>query len=287
MKQDEVLRILEGSYDLHIHPIPSHVPRCLDDFELVEQAASYQMAGVMIKNHYESTAARAALVNRRMSHLCTRAYGGVVLNWPAGGLNPYAAESALKLGASFVWMPTRDSAHCLKSGDMPGDFFTRPGISVIDEEGKLLPVVYDIFDVIKKYDAVLATGHLSPAESMMLCKAGRKAGIHMVLTHPEWERTQIDAASQKEMADLGVWIEKNWYNIAEGNCSAEQMAANIKAVGAHRIFLATDRGQAGKETPVEGYIRFIKVLHDQGIPTEDLITMAQKVPAELLNRSIP
>ena len=266
MKQDEVLRILEGSYDLHIHPIPSHVPRCLDDFELVEQAASYQMAGVMIKNHYESTAARAALVNRRMSH--------------------YAAESALKLGASFVWMPTRDSAHCLKSGDMPGDFFTRPGISVIDEEGKLLPVVYDIFDVIKKYDAVLATGHLSPAESMILCKAGRKAGIRMVLTHPEWERTQIDAASQKEMADLGVWIEKNWYNIAEGNCSAEQMAANIKAVGAHRIFLATDRGQAGKETPVEGYIRFIKVLHDQGIPTEDLITMAQKVPAELLNRSI-
>lgn len=96
MKQDEVLRILEGSYDLHTHPIPSHVPRCLDDFELVEQAASYQMAGVMIKNHYESTAARAALVNRRMSHLCTRAYGGVVIELAGGRVEPLCGRECVK-----------------------------------------------------------------------------------------------------------------------------------------------------------------------------------------------
>lgn len=66
-------------------------------------------------------------------------------------------------------------------------------------------------------------------------------------------------------------------------CSAEQMAANIKFVGANKIFLATDRGQVGYESPVEGYIQFIKVLHNQGISTEDLITMTQRVPSELLS----
>ena len=61
---------------LHAHSFPSHVSRSVDDFELLEQAAGAGMAGVMIKNHYESTAARAALMNKR-SGLPVRAYGGL------------------------------------------------------------------------------------------------------------------------------------------------------------------------------------------------------------------
>ncbi len=42
------------------------------------------------------------------------------------------------MGARFVWMPTRDAANSLaEGGNMPGDFFTRPGISILDERGKL------------------------------------------------------------------------------------------------------------------------------------------------------
>ena len=32
---DQARALLQGSYDLHIHPIPSHVPRLLDDFEVL------------------------------------------------------------------------------------------------------------------------------------------------------------------------------------------------------------------------------------------------------------
>ena len=35
---DQARALLQGSYDLHIHPIPSHVPRLLDDFEVLAQA---------------------------------------------------------------------------------------------------------------------------------------------------------------------------------------------------------------------------------------------------------
>ena len=138
--QREAAELLEGGYDLHVHSTPSHIERILDDVEVLQQACEAKMAGILIKNHYESTAARAMLLNKR-SGLATKAYGGVVLNWPAGGLNPYAAESALKLGASFVWLPTRDAANCLAYGNMPGDFYDRPGISVLDENDKLLPAV--------------------------------------------------------------------------------------------------------------------------------------------------
>lgn len=110
--QRKAAELLEGGYDLHVHSTPSHIERILDDVEALQQASEAKMAGILIKNHYESTAARAMLLNKR-SGVVTKAYGGVVLNWPAGGLNPYAAESALKLGASFVWLPTRDAANCL------------------------------------------------------------------------------------------------------------------------------------------------------------------------------
>lgn len=174
--RSRAIELRKGAYDLHTHPLPSHFSRALDDLELVREADRAGMAGVMIKNHYEPTEARAALINR-ISGVSARAYGGIVLNWPAGGLNPYAAESALKMGAKIVWMPTRDSRNCLRYGKMEGDFFDRPGIAVLDCGGKLKPEVYEIFEVVKKYGAFLATGHLSPRESLLLCRgpaAGRR-----------------------------------------------------------------------------------------------------------------
>lgn len=81
------------------------------------------MAGVLLKNHYEPTGARAILANRRGEGFRAKAYGAAVLNWPLGGLNPYAVHSALKMGAHVIFMPTRDAANCLFHGDMPGDFF--------------------------------------------------------------------------------------------------------------------------------------------------------------------
>lgn len=274
--------LLCGGYDLHIHTLPSHVKRSLDDFELVEQATAAGMAGVLIKSHYEPTGARAVLVNHRSSASCAKAFGAVALNHPVGGLNPYAVHSALKMGARVVFMPTRDAANCLVSGDMPGDFFARPGISLLTDTGLLKPEVYDIIDVVKQYNAALATGHISTAESIALCTEGRKRGVRMVLTHPEWDRTTVPVLVQKQLAELGVFIEKCWYNIAEGNCTAAEMAAHLRFVGAEHCFLTTDRGQADREMPVEGMARFIDTLLGEGITPDALRQMLCVSPAEIL-----
>lgn len=274
--------LLQGAYDLHIHTKPSHFPRLLDDFTLVEQAAAAGMAGVMLKSHYEPTGARAAMANSRLAHLGTKAFGGVALNHPVGGLNPYAVESALKMGASFVWMPTRDAANSLTSGNMEGDFFDRPGISLTDEQGKLLPAVYDIMDIVKQYGAVLATGHISPQESVLLCRAGRERNVRMVLTHPEFDRTLVPVQLQKELAQLGAAIEKCWYNLAAGTVSPQEMAATIRAVGTANCFLTTDRGQTGMEPPAEAMRRFIETLLEQGFSRQELRVMLTETPKALV-----
>ena len=230
MFREMARELIVGAYDLHTHTTPSAFPRALNDLELVREADALGMAGVMIKAHYGSTSTRAALVNLISGCRC-QAYGGLVLNWPTGGLNPYSVENALKTGASIIWMPTRDSKNCLAYGDMPGDFFARPGITILDEDGNLLPVVREIMDIVKKYDGWLATGHLSTEESILLCREGRKEHVNMILTHPEWDRTKVPGSVQADLASIGVLIEKNWLNIAEGSVSREEMAKNIRLAG--------------------------------------------------------
>ena len=282
MERKEIVeRLLKGAYDLHMHAAPSPFGRAMDDYGLLQEADAAGMGGIMLKSHYESTAARAQLVNAHAG--CTaKAFGGIVLNWPVGGLNPYAAENALIRDARILWMPTRDSANSLLSGNMPGDFFSRPGISVVDEAGGLKPEVVEILNIAKKYNAAVATGHISPEESITLCKAGAAMGVRMILTHPEFDRTVVDAATQKELAGLGVLIEKCWYNIAEGNCTAAEMAEHIRTVGCESCFLVTDRGQGNREHPVEGLKLFLNTLLDEGFTEEELYTMTHTVPQKVL-----
>lgn len=282
---EHALELIKGGYDLHTHSTPSHARRALDDFMLVREASEYGMAGVMIKNHYEPTEARAEIANLYAGVApLTVAYGGVALNWPVGGLNPYAAASSLKLGGKIVWMPTRDSSNSLLYGNMNGDFFNRPGISVLDHRGKLLPSVYEIMDVVKQYDAYLATGHLGLDEAVQLCKEGRKLGINMIITHPDWNRTVAPVSIQTELASIGVLIEKQWNTIADGHIDPSTFMASIKSIGPKNIFMTTDRGVYGKEHPVEGMLLFIDFLLQNGVSDSDIRLMICDNPATIVKK---
>lgn len=179
-------------------------------------------------------------------------------------------------------MPTRDAANSLAMGNMNGDFFNRSGITVTNENGRLKDPIYDIFDLVKQYDASLATGHISPEESLLLCKEGRAHGVRMVLTHPEFSRTKFTAELQHELAELGVIIEHCWYNIAEQECSVEQMVHNIRSAGIENCYLSTDRGQAGRECPVRAMEMFIETLLAQQLTPGEIRTMLVHVPERVL-----
>ena len=83
------------------------------------------------------------------------------------------------------------------------------------------------------------------------------------------------------IASIGVLIEKNWLNIAEGSVSREEMAKNIRLAGPEHTYLATDRGQAGAEHPAEGMLRFIETLLELGFSREEIDWMTKKVPQRI------
>ena len=274
--------LLIGAYDLHVHTSPSVFPREQDGFQLIREADAAGMAGVMLKSHYESTALRASLINQ-YSGCKAKAYGGLALNWPVGGLNIYAVSNALRAGAKIIWMPTRDSANSLCYGDMEGDFFSRKGLTLQKEDGSLKDEVYEIMDAVKHSGAALATGHLSPKESVLLCRVGRSRGTRMILTHPEFPRTYLEPAVQLELAKLGVLVEKNWLNIMQGRVTAAQMAATIRLLGPGQVYIATDRGQKGHPTPVSEYRRFVCALLQEGLTKDELMNATHDVPRAIVD----
>lgn len=234
-EHEEVYELMKGAYDLHMHPSPDVQPRKLNDVQAMEMADAYGMAGIVIKNHMDPTMARASLLNESGKYQA-KAYGGIVLNLTVGGLNPEAVKNALETGAKIVWMPTVHARNHVEYNNFTGIPIEK-SIRIVDEEDHLKPEVYEILDLVKAYDAVLATGHLSMGESIILCSEGRKRNVRMVLTHPDWGGTFIPVEVQKRLADMGVYIEKLWYDVGLNLVSISYMAETIRENGVEHCYL--------------------------------------------------
>lgn len=280
-EHEETLELMRGAYDLHMHPLPDVAQRSLTDFEAMEEANHLGMAGILIKNHLDPTAARARLMNAT-GRYNTRAYGGTVLNLSVGGLNPMAVRYSLKMGAKVIWMPTlhaRNQVFYNNAEKIP----VEQGIFLLGEDGHLKPEVLEIIDLIAEAGAVLATGHISMDESIAVCQAARERGVRTVLTHPDWGGTFIPVGIQKEFAGMGVFVEKLWFDVGLDLVDARYMANTMREVGFEHCFLSTDRGQPGKEHPAEGLMMFIDALLDCGLTRDEVFTMTHTVPHKLLD----
>lgn len=272
--------LMRGAYDLHVHTWPDHDRRSVSDLELLEDAERLGMAGVLIKNHYEPTTGRAALAGRVHTGQA-QIYGSIALNWSVGGVNPYAVESAARMGAKMVWLPTREAEASIRLAGL-GDYRPRPPLRVAGSDGKPLPALLEVLEVARDYNLPVSTGHITLEESFAVCRAGLALGVQMVLSHPEYDHTPVPVSSQQEFAQMGVLIEKDWVDIALGMATVESVADSIRAVGPQRIYLATDRGQASGERPAEGMLLFVSVLLRCGISPEEIHTMIQENPRKVL-----
>ena len=292
--REEFLEILNGAVDMHIHSAPSLFPRLVDHVEAAEGAKSYGMKAVVLKEHHGYTSDRMYFVRKLVSGI--EVYGGVVLNNAVGGINPFATEAAIDLGAKIVWFPTLSAKNHLDQ--MGGPAFgssmqqkskkrmVEKPITILDEKGKLKPEVYEVLDVIAAHEVMLATGHLCFAEVFPLIKAAKENGIkRLYQNHPEYIINET-VEEQVELAKLGVYIEHLaifQYPMWPTKSGIDGVVQMIKAVGPERTVLATDLGQVHNPPPHEGMRMYMQVLTEKGIPKGHLRTMIRDNPYFLLN----
>ena len=281
--------LLVGSIDLHVHvgPDPSHRAggtRRYDVAQVGEMAKAAGQPAVACKSHQQVTASLASLAGRMVSGITL--LGGITLNKTVGGLNPHAVRMAGELGARILWFPTHHAAHhnsTLVEGGKGDD----QGIRVLGAEGKLLPEVNEILDLVLRYDMLLGTGHISFPEALAVVEAAKAKGIkRIVANHPlSKNSSRFTVAEAKRLADLGAVVELTFVSMmpftrAKTSTPKETVDA-IREIGASRCIISTDFGAYATPPPPEGLRMFIATLLNHGVAAEDVDLMARRNPAQL------
>lgn len=281
-------RILRGSIDTHIHfaPSPYAAWRC-NALETALAARDAGLRAIVLKNHSYPTTPLANLVSELVPGI--EVFGGVCLEYECGGLNSHAVEAEAKLGGKIVWMPvfsSKNSRAIVKR--RMGLNLRGEGISILDNDGKLLPEVDDILKIIQEYDMTLATGHISSREILALVERAKQFNVtKIVVTHAMngfASETILSLEERQMLANEGVLMEHTAVEITPTGpeVNPADVAASIKSEGPRNCIMATDLGRISHVTVGEGMRMFISAMLKYDLNEEEINYMVKKNPSRLL-----
>jgi hypothetical protein len=290
-------RLLIGSVDLHCHSGPSVMPRSIDHIEAAKEASAVGMKALLFKDHYYSVTPVTELLMNHFSHLKVQLLSGVPLNNTSGGLNRYAVDHGINLGAKLVWMPTFSAENHINAHKKDKDFEEKfpttkeamlapTPLRVTNSNGLLLDEVKFILDLIAENDLVLSSGHLHISEIWPLFDEAKKRGVSRLLcNHP----TYIVGASLTDITQLvsiGAYIEHSMCMFVQRSkykfYEPEELNNMIKAAGIDKTILGSDLGQVGNPSPVDGFRAVINMCLDLGYNEQEIHQLVSKNASKLM-----
>jgi len=287
--EEDSIELLQGAIDMHVHAIPDpEIDVGWDQIDIIKKATDIGMAAVVFKAHTIPTAATTYYIQKvvdeyakNVGKKAAKAFGGVTLNYYQGGLNPSAVQMCADLGGKMVWLPSHDSAHHKRVMGLTG------GIELLDEDGKPVPELYEIFKIIAENDMILDPCHSGTRERFAIIKEAKKMKVNkIVITHPNWNVTKATHEQMAEMGKMGAYIGLFMYgdvpNFNNPNCDPMEMFEIIKKVGSEHIILASDLGTVVNMSPWEGMKLFIRILLANGVSKKDIRRMCKENPSWLL-----
>lgn len=276
---------VSGACDMHIHTGPDFVERIGDDVEVAQACQSAGFRAILLKNHMESTVSRAYHTQKQVDNI--KVYGSLVLNASVGGINPFAAEAAMKLGAKEIFMPTFCSKADFAVHGHGEAYLYKYGMrtpitpyGVLDEWGALIPEVGQILELSRDYRVPVGTSHLGYDEIVPLCTLARDIGATVIVTHPEYKIPMLSKEQTAELADLGAIIEMTAgavFPIPGCSTIAHDMEL-IQWVGPERCFISSDAGTPTKPMPADVLSSYLYCLKKKGMDPGALNFMFREHP---------
>jgi hypothetical protein len=275
---------LTGAIDFHVHQGPDSVGRVIDADDLARLAKKMGMRGMVMKNHWEDTAALVYILRKEVPGI--ELFGGITQDLAVGGMNLEAVKHMAAMEGGWgrvVWLPTFDAENAVKSAKGTGPFVR------VSENGHLLPSVLELIDFIAQHhDLVLETGHVSAEEVGMVVHEAHQRGVtHIVVTHAMAGPIRMTIPQMQAAAQEGALLEFVYGATLGTNpvVSISEYASAIRAIGAKSCILATDFGAVQKppepQRPLEpqGLLDFMTAMHKEGISIADINQMTKTNPA--------
>ena len=256
------------------------VPRSIDGLDAARMALATGMRGIVLKNHYDPTAGLAFLARKEAPGL--EVFGGIDLNLPVGGMNAAAVEHLTQVAGGWgkvVWMSTFDAENQVRYSKED-----RPFVSVA-RDGALLPETKAVIAAIARHDLVLATGHTSASEALLLLQEGSRQGVtHMVVTHAMNPPIEMDVAGMRAAVREGAFIEFVSGALGEPGAASrlDRYVAAIRQIGPESCIASSDLGQKGNPLPHVGFAAFVRELQKRGLSASETDRMTKENPARLL-----
>lgn len=288
--------LLKGAIDIHHHGYPEisfEQKTRLDDADELTIARDAGMAGIVIKSHMWPSVGRTYLLAKQVPGI--QVWGSITMNPVSGGFSPMAVESAARQGARMLFFPTWGAAHDMERGGMSrhmGHLLEKAaglklenGLRVTDPDGRIKPEVDECLAVAAQYKLAVATGHISPRESIALAAGAKKHGIHEIFfQHPDSNSTGATRDDIREIVKLGGVVEVCALGMlpAFQRITARTMVEIIEEVGPDQTVLTTDYFFEWAPPAAETLRMTAGTFLDLGLPEETVRKMMQDTPARLL-----
>jgi len=155
------------------------------------------------------------------------------------------------------------------------------------KDGKIVPELRSVLELIRDHNAVLGTAHIAPEEIFTVVEAARDMGVkNIVVTHPEWWIVGMSHEDQLRLVkDYDVILERCYAQNMGGGKYKSNLADNlelIKEVGYKNVMVDTDGGQTENPHWELALAEYMQYLVDHGIPEEHVYHMTHTIPAKLL-----
>jgi len=321
---------LKGAIDLHAHQDPDsngpsygQAARSDDAMDLYKRAKAAGMRGFVIKEHLDQSAGLAYYMRKMYPDF--EFFGGIGSNFTTGAkVNPWAIIHMTEIKGGWgrvVWMPSWDSensSHRVRNYDqraaMLSKYFGVPFVSVAKcgngglfwanfpkpcANGELLPEVKEAIHVIASNktrdsngDLILATGHNSPEEDLMMIKAAVSAGVkHIIVTHPLLDVVEMTDEQIKEAVSLGPEVYAEFTSQFGLPTAAPEMVkryvSGIRAAGVEHSVLTSDTGQLGSPFQPDALANVARTLRKNGFTEHELDIMLKVNQAKILGIAPP
>jgi hypothetical protein len=288
--------LLVDAVDLHCHVdlefSISKFRKALPEWEWLPRAQAAGMRAVVLKSHLWPSVSLSPFLAQLYSG-AVRVETSITLNPAVGGLDPFAVEAAVAMGAKAVFMPTWGSQNDNDRGGfhrrlVPAFEHFDPArlstLSILDPAGSLVGGVQEILRLLLDHDVVLSTGHLAWAESLVLAREARRLGFErLVFGHPMSGSVGAPVAAIAEAAQLGAYIEVCWPTIAPGRRDPAEVVRIIRDIGASRAVLSSDFFGGSSSSPSDLLRMLLGALHDAGLSQQEIRQAAAINPSELLD----
>lgn len=285
--------IIKQTIDIHFHIGPEIIPRKYTVQNFVDEESG-KIAGAVLKNHFYPT---QPFIKEMQNKKGMKLFGGVTLNNSVGGMNPEIIYTSSLLADKpiMVWFPTINAENFLRKSEfeIAPEWVKQKEIIatkakdvkpiIVTRNGKVTKEAIEVLRMIKKCNAVLATGHIAWKESVLLVDKAGKMGIKkIVITHPIYQKIDMPISTQKALAKRGCFIEQSYSMYAIDKIPIAKIAKQIKDIGSKSIILSSDVGQTFSPPPSSALLRFFELLENEGITQNELVMMAVKNPRRLL-----